>query len=79
MSLNPDLVTEVQWWEHPDFADKTRLAATELVAFKVLNPALRSHGGVNEDARQLSQDAALGVEMRALFEGDPSGTRVPTT
>ena len=41
-SLNPDLVTEVEWWEDKSFGKTLRLAAAELVAFEILNPVLRS-------------------------------------
>jgi hypothetical protein len=42
--LNPDYVTELRWWEHPDFAERYVLEAAELVAYDMLNPALRSRG-----------------------------------
>lgn len=41
VSLNPDFVTKVGWWEHNDFSDPFKLAAAELIAFDVLDPALR--------------------------------------
>jgi hypothetical protein len=37
--LNPELVAEVRWWEHPQFADKVFRFAAERVAFDVLEPA----------------------------------------
>lgn len=51
--LNPDYVTEVRWWEHPDFAERHVLEAAELVAFDVLDPALRSRGGIPARAKEL--------------------------
>jgi len=46
VSLNPDLVVKVSWWEHVDFANTSILTAAELVAFDVLDPVLRSRGAV---------------------------------
>ena len=73
VSLNPDLVTEVRWGEHPDFSDRIHLEAAELVAFHVHDPALRSRGGIREEAVDLSDDEALRTEMVALFEDKPTG------
>ena len=42
--LNPDNVTELRWWLHPLFSEKSHLEAAELVAFDVLKSVLRSHG-----------------------------------
>jgi hypothetical protein len=57
VSLNPDFVSEVRWWEHPDFEKQDVLEAAELIAFDVLEPALRrdafseGRGMVEEDPR----------------------------
>ncbi len=51
--LNPDHVTELEWWEHPDFAERHILEAADLVAFDLFDPALRSRGAIQERARQL--------------------------
>jgi hypothetical protein len=56
VSLNPDLITEVRWWEHPDFARQEILEADELVAFDVLEPALRSRGGITDRAKQIYKE-----------------------
>ena len=53
-SLNPDYVTNLSWWEHPDFEVTAKLKAAELIAFEVLNPVLRSRGPVNRSALQLA-------------------------
>jgi hypothetical protein len=73
VSLNPDLVTAVQWWEHPEFAERRVLQAAELVAFDVLEPALRSRGGITADAKQLYSDESFRARMRAFFEGGAAG------
>ena len=44
VSLNPDLLTSMEWWEHPSFGETVNLKAAEMVAFEVLQPALRSRG-----------------------------------
>jgi hypothetical protein len=52
VGLNPDYVIVVDWWEHPDFAERFKLQVAELVAFDVLNPALRSRGKIQDKTRQ---------------------------
>ena len=69
-------VTTVQWWEHPDFSQPHKLVAAELVAFDVLDPALRSRGAVQEQAKQLYQDQDFYEAMRRLFTAEPSGCLV---
>lgn len=73
VALNPDLVTEARWWEQPDFSDEARLLAAELVAFDVLNPALRSRGQPREDARLLAADAEFRSDMAPRFTHEPTG------
>jgi hypothetical protein len=55
------------------FSDDLRLQAAELVAFDVLEPALRSRGGIGEAARALSKDDNFRTRMDRLFRGQPSG------
>ncbi len=68
--LNPDLVAEVLWWEDSRFADKTSRSAAELIAFEVLEPALRSRGGVTRDAQRRAAEQQFRDEMTALFTED---------
>jgi hypothetical protein len=79
VSLNPDLVTEVRWWEHPKFTDRTVLLAAELVAFDVLEPALRSRGGITAEARNLYSDESFSGQMRSLFSYKAMGQLVIPT
>ena len=72
-SLNPDYVTNLSWWEHPDFEQTEKLKAAELVAFEVLNPVLRSRGAVNRSALQLHSDKAFYEKIKDLFESSPTG------
>ncbi len=44
VSLNPDYLTEVRWWERSDFDKQEVLEAAELVAFDVLKPAIMTIG-----------------------------------
>jgi hypothetical protein len=74
VSLNPDLVSQVAWWEHPSFTDRICLEAAELVAFDVLEPTLRSRGASQANAGRRSADAAFAAQMRAVFSGEPTGT-----
>lgn len=79
VSLNPELVALVRWWEHESFEDKAALGAAELVAFEVLNPTLRSRGLPSDKAKNLYQDEPFHQEMRVLFSGQPTGEEaIPT-
>lgn len=73
VSLNPELVTEVRWWEHSEFSESRVRQAAELVAFDVLEPVLRSRGGITVEAKQLYTDVEFNARMRAVFEGEAAG------
>jgi hypothetical protein len=74
VSLNPDLVTEVEWWEHPDFRHHVRREAAEAVAFEMLDPVLRSRGRTQQLAEKLMQeDGVFVTAMRSMFAGAPTG------
>ncbi len=62
--LNPDYVTRVEWWTSPEFSDRHVLEAAELIAFDVLNPALRSRGTTSEAARRRYEDSMFRNRMR---------------
>ena len=79
VTLNPDYITEVRWWEHSDFAQRHVLEAAELVAFDILDPALRSRGAIQDKAKQLYENEEFRKQMRSLFQGEPSGClSIPT-
>lgn len=79
VALKPEYVTALRWWENPDFDKQDVLEAAELVAFDVLDPALRSRGGVTERAKALYHDAGFVDRMRSLFASVPTGLlRLPT-
>ncbi|RMG56022.1 MAG: hypothetical protein D6723_01400 [Acidobacteria bacterium] len=71
--LNPDYVTEVRWWEHPEFKERHVLEAAELVAFDVLDPALRSRRNIRQRVKQLYVDEEFRQKMRSLLAGEPTG------
>lgn len=73
VSLNPEFVTEVRWWEHPDFVKKDVLEASELIAFDVLDPALRSRGGITDRAKNLHRNDSFQTRMKAVFSGHATG------
>jgi hypothetical protein len=72
VGLHPEHVRAVEWWQHPAFSDSTDRAAAELVAFDVLEPALRSRGGINKAARERASEDILRSKMSALLEGAPT-------
>jgi hypothetical protein len=74
VALNPDYVTLLRWWEHLRFNERASLEASELVAFTILEPALRSRGAIRHESRELSQDPVFLEEMQQLFAGEPAGT-----
>lgn len=77
VGLNVDHVAQVAWWLHPTFSDDNSRAAAELVAFDVLDPALRSRGRVSQAARILAVHDAFIAEMKALLSGQPAGVYQP--
>jgi len=77
--LNPEFVTEINWWEYPKFTEQDDLEAAELVAFDVLQPALRSRGAVTARAQALYDDAGFSDATRKLFAGSPAGKLVLPT
>lgn len=79
VGINPDYVTEVRWWEHPQFGERHVLEAAELVAFDVLDPALRSRGHIHSQARRLYADPKFNREMTLLFSSDQEGRLVLPT
>jgi len=68
VSLNPDHVVEVRWWEHPSFGERTFHEAAELIAFEELKPALRSLAQELKGARQTLEDRSFPAdEIRSLL------------
>jgi hypothetical protein len=77
VGVNIELVTHVNWWEDQKFSDDDHRHAAEMVAFDVLDPALRSRGNTRRTARDLAADPSFRDAMSRLFAGQPSGQFVP--
>ena len=73
VSLNPDQLTRMEWWEYPSFDKTVNLKAAEMVAFDILQPALRSRGRNDSAGREVMAQASFRESMVALFKGQPSG------
>jgi hypothetical protein len=74
VNLNPDQVTSLSWWEHADFKHTVNLKAAEMVAFEILNPALRSRGTTDKAGSQLLKEEDYYSKMQVLFQGNPTGS-----
>ena len=61
--LHPDHISAVAWWEHSSFTDRIALSAAELAAFDVLEPTMRSRGGITAAAKQRTADEMFRQEM----------------
>ena len=77
VGVNIDLVNHVDWWEHPTLADDDHRHAAEMIAFEVLDPALRSRGSPRRNARDLFDDAGFRAEMVQLFQTSSTGRFTP--
>jgi hypothetical protein len=77
--LNPSAITQVWWWTNSEFRDRTVLEASELVAFEVFEPALRSRGGIREEAKRLAETEQFAVSMRQMLSEAPTGKLVLPT
>jgi len=73
ISLDPAFLTDLYWWEHPDFADQHVLRAAEFVAADVLQPALRSRRPISARAAELHEDEHFRGRMAALFRAEAAG------
>jgi hypothetical protein len=79
VSLNPDQVTQVAWWQHPNFDQPAILAAAEVVAFDILDPVLRSRITTQKSSRHFYNDESFYAEIKALFEGESHGCLILPT
>jgi hypothetical protein len=77
--INPDYVTEIRWWEHRRFSKPAVREAAELVAFKLLDPALRSRKRIGKAAQELLKSSQFKKEMEMLLKNAPTGhLRIPS-
>lgn len=77
VGVNIDLVSHVDWWEHPQFSDDDHRHAAEMIAFEVLDPALRSRGNPRRAAAELTRDATFRAAITELLNSAPSGRFIP--
>lgn len=73
VSLNPDYITEIQWWSYPNFTERGFLEAAEEIAFEIFNPVLRSRGKLTSRAQDLLNNTEFRNEMQILFNSPPNG------
>lgn len=66
--INPDYITEVLWWQHPNFINENYRKAAELVAFSLLDTALRSRETQGKEAIKSSEDGIFKNEIKKLFK-----------
>lgn len=71
-SLNPRLVTQVEWWLDERFDDRAVLQAAEVIAFETFDPVLRSRGRTTNAARELLGQPQFQDEIREMMD-TPSG------
>jgi hypothetical protein len=73
VGINPDYVTEIRWWEHGRFSKPAAREAAELVAFKLLDPALRSRKPIGRASQELLKSSRFRKEMETLLNKTPTG------
>lgn len=71
--LNPDHVTCLHWWEHPDFTVRAKLEAAELIAFEQFDPIFRSRDKIRAEAKRLKSDPTFAESIRTLLRSTPTG------
>ena len=74
VSLIPEHVTEIRWWEHKAFSVDAVLKAAEQIASELLNPTLRTRGKLDNAAEKMTRNNRFRKGMELLFSGEPTGT-----
>jgi hypothetical protein len=69
-SLNPDLVTRIEWWLHSKFSDITTRRAAEVFALDLFEPALRSRGNITSDAEAMARTRFFETRWRSFLTGN---------
>jgi len=76
VALIPEQLTRIDWWTHQSFDETVSLKAAEMVAFEILQPALRSRGRDDKASKEVYQKTSFRKAMEVLFKDKPSGTCV---
>jgi hypothetical protein len=74
VSLNPDYITGLDWWEHPFFSASGSLEAAEILAMEIFDPIIRSRSAPSRRAKDLLQDRVFKQEITQLLKDTPSGS-----
>jgi hypothetical protein len=77
VGLNLEHVRYVDWWTNVLFEDDDRRHAAELVAFDVLDPALRSRGRPRQAALSYLNDPSFVTNVRQVLSAPAAGRFVP--
>ena len=73
VGINVEHVRHVEWWESDLLVDDNARHAAELIAFEVLDPALRSRGAPRKEALALCADADFRSNVEGLLKAAPTG------
>jgi hypothetical protein len=73
VSLDPEKITEVIWWEDATFSDRACLEAAEEIASEILKPTLRSRAKITERAQEKLKDEAFTRRINTLLRAPPIG------
>ena len=77
--LNPDYVTEIQWWSSSIMKSKVNREAAEIIALDILQPTLQSRGLHSRAARTKSQTKTFAKDITNLITNKSTGSlSIPT-
>jgi hypothetical protein len=79
VGVNIDHVRYIDWWTSDLLDDDDARHAAELVAFDVLDPALRSRGRPRQNALTLAGDPKFVKRIRNVLTGPPNGRLILPT
>jgi hypothetical protein len=79
VGVNVDHVRYIDWWTCDLLRDDEARHAAELIAFEVLEPALRSRGRPREAALTLAADDSFIERVREILTAPPAGRLILPT
>jgi len=74
ISLNPNQLIRLEWWQHPSFDKTVNLRVAEIVAIEILQPALRRRTRGGKHCKLVIRDGSFVISMQELFKGPPTGS-----